>query len=249
MESEIRKNIYNETQQFYNLHNIPIYKSIKYKYTEKCKCLRKYKYLGIKIYNMDTLDCAIMLKNKYNYNICVLNMANPYHAGGGVSNGAIAQEESIFRRSNYFQTLKQSLYPIVDDELIYSPIVDVSRKSEKELFEYYEKSYQFAFIASCAPINPYIDTNTYHKYYQLMYKKICHIMDVAEMNNHDCIILGALGCGAFDNPPYIVANIFKEILPLYNGRFKEIAFAILKNVYGKSENPDNYDIFSSILLS
>jgi uncharacterized protein (TIGR02452 family) len=253
MDREIRKKIYQETQQFYYSHNVPIYESIKYKYIKSHHNTKKYN-TQIKIYNMDTLDCAIMLKSNNDYNICILNMANPYCAGGGVENGAIAQEESLFRRSNYFQTLNKRLYPIKENELIYSPIVDVSRKSEKELFTYYEKSYQFAFIASCAPIDPYIEIQTYQNYYQLMYQKICHILDVAEMNGHDCVILGALGCGAFNNPPYIVADIFKDVLPLYNGCFKEIAFAILKGmrsedgVYGKDDKPDNYDIFTTTLL-
>lgn len=247
MDRTTRIKIYQETKQFYYSHYVPIYESIKYKYIKSHYNTKKYK-TQINIYNMDTLDCAVMLKSNNDYNICILNMANPYHAGGGVDNGAIAQEESIFRRSNYFQTLKQSMYPIKDNELIYSPIVDVSRKSEKEDYSFYEKSYNFGFIASCAPIDPIINKTTYNQYYRLMYQKICHILDVAEMNEHDCVILGALGCGAFHNPPEIVANIFKEVLSLYNGRFKEIAFAILKGVYGKSDRPDNYDIFTTVLL-
>jgi len=246
MSREIRKQIYQETKQYYYSHNMPIYGSIKYKYIKSNYNTKKYNTL-LRIYDMDTLDCAIMLKSKNDYNICILNMANPKRVGGGVEYGAIAQEESLFRRSNYFQTLKKYLYPIKDDELIYSPVVDVSRKSEKESFTYYEKSYQFAFIASCAPIDPVVEMATYHDYYQLMYQKICHILDVAIINNHDCVVLGALGCGAFNNPPNVVANIFKDVISLYDGCFKEISFAILKGVYGNNNKPDNYDIFTNII--
>ena len=248
MENENRKKIYQETKKYYLSKKIPIYESIKYTYSKIGNINNKMYDSKINIYNMDTIDCAIMLKTKYDYSICILNMANPYYAGGGVEKGAIAQEESIFRRSNYFQTLEQTMYPIKNNELIYSPIVDVSRKSEKDLFTFYDKSYQFSFIGACAPINPDISNENYYKYYYLMYNKICHILNIALMNNHDCILLGALGCGAFNNPPHVVACVFKEVLQHYKGCFKEIAFAILKDAYGKSELPDNYDIFRLILL-
>jgi uncharacterized protein (TIGR02452 family) len=246
-----RQMIYKETQNYYKSNPKPIYDSTKYKQNDdEIIKIKKYN-TSIKIYDSDTLDCAINLKNKYNYNICILNMANPTTPGGGVIQGAMAQEESVFRRSNYFQTLKKELYPINDDEIIYSPNVNVSRMSENDDFKFYDSNYEFSFIASCAPINPTVNNDTYAKYYQLMYHKICHIFDVALMNGHDCILLGALGCGAFRNPPHIVAEIFKEIIPLYKGCFKEIAFAIIRNYYKGKMNqmmPENYDIFTSILL-
>jgi uncharacterized protein (TIGR02452 family) len=249
IEREMRKEIYQQTKQYYQSKQIPIYESIKYKYHPTQINREKQYTIPITIYDMDTLDCAVMLKSKYDYNICILNMANPYKPGGGVEGGTTAQEESLFRRSNYFQTLNKNMYPIKDDELIYSPIVNVSRKSEKESFEFYDKNYNFAFIASCAPIDPHINDFTYQKYYRLMYNKICHILDTALLRGHDCILLGAIGCGAFNNPPDIVAKIFKDVLSnyQYDSYFKEIAFAILKNVYGKTNRSDNYDIFTSII--
>lgn len=41
-----------------------------------------------------------------NLNPLVLNMASPKRPGGGFRNGSAAQEENIFRRSNYFQVLE-----------------------------------------------------------------------------------------------------------------------------------------------
>jgi len=253
---EYRKIIYVETQQYYNSGIMP--KPL----PSKKSVYMPRTWINVDptiktefhVYNMDTLDCAIMLSEKYpSSKICVLNMANPHHAGGGVENGAIAQEESIFRRSNYFQTLTQDLYPIKANELIYSPKVHVSRRSEKDNFTYYanvniNKGYYFSFIASCAPIDPVLNAYTYNNYYKLMYNKVCHILDVAIENNHDCVLLGALGCGAFNNPKEIVAKIFSEVVlneRKYNGFFKEVSFAILKNVYGKGNvgEVDNFDVF------
>jgi len=41
----------------------------------------------------------------------VLNLADTLVAGGMVGSGSGAQEESIFRRSNYCRNLDQALYP------------------------------------------------------------------------------------------------------------------------------------------
>jgi hypothetical protein len=55
------------------------------------------------------------------------------------------------------------------------------------------------------------------------------IYSAAIMNGYSCIILGALGCGAFCNDSATVARCFREVLqePLYAGRFESVIFAIL----------------------
>lgn len=58
-------------------------------------------------------------------------------------------------------------------------------------------------------------------------------------------VLGAMGCGAFQNPPSEVARIYKEVLEEteWNGVFEEIVFAVL-DTRGES----NHRIFSNALL-
>jgi len=63
-------------------------------------------------------------------------------------------------------------------------------------------------------------------------------LDVASKENVDVLILGAFGCGAFNNPPKIVAKVFKELLSNYS--FKTVEFA----VFCRDEHVgDNYDVF------
>lgn len=52
-------------------------------------------------------DCLVVGKQMQDegLNPAVLNMASAYRPGGGVLNGARAQEECIFRRSNFFMSL------------------------------------------------------------------------------------------------------------------------------------------------
>ena len=72
------------------------------------------------IFNDDTLIIANKLYLSTKSNILVLNMASEYKAGGGVENGAMAQEEELFRRSNYFESLTPNLYPIKEFEAVYT---------------------------------------------------------------------------------------------------------------------------------
>nr|MDO8114840.1 TIGR02452 family protein [Candidatus Sigynarchaeota archaeon] len=87
------------------------------------------------VVDADCLDAALALKAQ-GYNPVVLNMASWTHPGGGYLSGAGAQEESLFRRTNYFQHLvnpdrlprKNTLkYPIPEYGAIYSPDVIVFR--------------------------------------------------------------------------------------------------------------------------
>jgi uncharacterized protein (TIGR02452 family) len=51
--------------------------------------------------------------------------------------------------------------------------------------------------------------------------------------------LGAWGCGAYGNDPYVVANCFGECLDRMSGMFEEVIFAI--------PSGDNLKIFRDIL--
>jgi uncharacterized protein (TIGR02452 family) len=76
----------------------------------------------------------------------------------------------------------------------------------------------------------------------LLEKKIETILQVSCKEKIDCLVLGALGCGAWKNNPNDVARCFAKVLPKYNGIFKSIIFAI------KSHTQDmNFAIFNQIL--
>lgn len=63
----------------------------------------------------------------------------------------------------------------------------------------------------------------------LMKQKIRLILDVALHYSHDSLVLGAFGCGAFNNPPKHVAQLFRETFnkPAYSSAFKKVAFGVL----------------------
>jgi len=57
------------------------------------------------VFNYDCLDVGLHMKTHLGLNPVVLNMCSPNLPGGGFRTGAGAQEESLFRRTNYYQVL------------------------------------------------------------------------------------------------------------------------------------------------
>jgi uncharacterized protein (TIGR02452 family) len=167
-------------------------------------------------------------------------MANNFTPGGGVTYGAGAQEESIFRRSDYFLHLPQSLYPI--NGVIYSPQVQVFRSSESYSYSFLNSPVSLSMIACSALKRPeLIQTSQGLDYSEqdqkIMIHKIRLILTVAALHGHDALVLGALGCGAYRNPTQRVAELFhKEINENFSGSFRKIVFAIFNDHNSFKEN-------------
>lgn len=181
--------------------------------------------------DQDTLDMAESFQAE-GLNPVALNLANPRNPGGGVEKGSGAQEESIFRRSNYHMALipkKNTFYPIQGPEVIYTPSVQIFRTNEVDGYQY-RKPFHLSLIA-CAAIDLSIITKEPLDYEKRTKNKIIVILRTALEMGHDSIILGAMGCGAFKNNPKKIAEYYSEILNSdeFNGRFKKIGFAILYN--------------------
>lgn len=73
-------------------------------------------------------------------------------------------------------------------------------------------------------------------------KRFTRILDIALTNNNDVVILGAFGCGAFENNPGVVAAAAKNVVEKYIHAFRVIEFA----VYCSPRDSNNYDVFSSV---
>ena len=71
-------------------------------------------------------------------------------------------------------------------------------------------------------------------------KRANRILDIAKNNGAEVIILGAFGCGAFQNPPQIVAEGILEAIKQHIYDFKVIEFAI----YCSPRDSQNYEVFN-----
>jgi uncharacterized protein (TIGR02452 family) len=113
---------------------------------------------------------------------------------------------------------------------IYTNNVVVIRNSEKHNYSYYKQNYKFVPVITCPAFNcgKTMTPSEYdNKVYDIMIRKLDMIFRLAYYNKHDSIVLGAFGCGAYQNPSIKIAEICKKLCEKYSHCFKTIVFAIL----------------------
>ena len=84
--------------------------------------------------------------------------------------------------------------------------------------------------------NNWKKTVTDKKLFDIYKKRINRVLDIASSAKSDVIILGAFGCGAFANPPELVAKAIDE----HKYDFETIELAI----YCSSRDTSNYEVFA-----
>ena len=203
------------------------------------------------------------------YSVCVHNFASASNPGGGVVNGASAQEECLCRCSNLYFCLNTSemwdgFYsphraaknPIHNDDIIYTPKVSVFKSDTSTPKLMKTEDWFDVNVISCAapnlrerPGNAYNPGDgdkavkiTEKELLELHEKRLRRILDVALAEGNEVVILGAFGCGAFANNPRIVARAAKNVVEKYRYAFKIIEFA----VYCNPRDDENYRVFSTI---
>eukprot|EP01114_Cavostelium_apophysatum_P004608 TRINITY_DN1492_c1_g1_i2.p1 TRINITY_DN1492_c1_g1~~TRINITY_DN1492_c1_g1_i2.p1 ORF type:complete len:353 (-),score=67.85 TRINITY_DN1492_c1_g1_i2:155-1213(-) len=204
----------------------------------------------VEVIEGDCIEAALNLKLNEKLNPAVLNMASAKRPGGGYRNGAGAQEENLFRRTNYYQHLEHPQqarrYRIGDFDGIYSPDVLVFRSSEATGYEFLPSCVKLAFIAVAAYARPRLVKGARNEQELTSNmadgtkRKIKTILNIALANGHDSVVLSAFGCGAYANPPLHIAKLFHEVInKFYRGAFKKIVFAIIDDDNArKSHNPN-----------
>ena len=184
--------------------------------------------------------------------IAVLNFASATNPGGGVKLGSHAQEESLCRCSTlypslanenlwkkYYEFHRQRHDIRYTDSCIYTPdILVIKSDTDNPQRLPQEKWIKVDVITCAAPnlrfnpnnkMNPGNDKYIYvsnDELFNLHVSRAKQILSVAAVNGVDILILGAFGCGAFQNDPSIVAKAYAEVIPQFKNYFNEIAFAI-----------------------
>ncbi len=145
---------------------------------------------------------------------------------------------------------------LYNNDCIYTPKVTVFRDDSTEKVLEEASWYEIDVVSCAAPnlrnipgnaMNP--DSGSKKADIQpadllaLHKKRISRVLDIAVANGAEVMILGAFGCGAFRNPPDIVAEAMSEVLGDYLKCFKVIEFA----VYCQPMETRNYDVFKRVL--
>ena len=220
---------------------------------------------NIQVVNQDCLAYAKSLLEQDNADdLCVLNMASAKNPGGGVYGGAGAQEEYLFRCSDYYRFLFQYADPASFDcekvygiphnprhsyplkrhfGGVYSHGVTIFRDTEANGYALLETPWKVNFVAVAANnIRRYMNGRTTipDKFIPSTLSLIRTILRIAYNNGQRRLVLGAFGCGAFANPPGHMAQLFKQVFeePEFQGLFREIHFAIIEdhNSHGRNVN-------------
>lgn len=177
----------------------------------------------------------------------ILIFASAKNPGGGVANGAIAQEEEVSLCSTWYFQAKDStgfyltghVDPTYTDALLYSK----DSLLLKDANHYWlDEPTCVSFVASAAPNLTAIRDNSVpikdHEIQHILTRRATAVLNLADKEGHDSVVLGAWGTGVFGIPDDWVAKAFKEAIrqSTFDGK---IIFAI----------PDSkkLDVFKNVL--
>lgn len=211
-----------------------------------------------------SFEAASAYKGKH---ISVLNFASATNPGGGVTKGASAQEECLCRISTLYKCISASeiteafhkkhryalktgkMNSLYNDDCIQTCDVTVFKSDTAKPALLSEKDWFDVDVISCAAPNlrymlqydkNWKKTVTDKKLFDIYKKRINRVLDIASSAKSDVIILGAFGCGAFANPPELVAKAMHAAIDEHKYDFETIELAI----YCSSRDTLNYEVFA-----
>lgn len=199
----------------------------------------------IKLVDTDTVS-ALIEECKFGDKVAILNFASYTNPGGMFIKGSRAQEESLCAESFLYNVLKQ--FPeyyeynkdhrnncLYDNHALYSPSILFNRGDV----------FRTADVITCAAPN-FKAAKKYHNVdatsNSLALLQRCKlVLDIADENSVDYLILGAFGCGVFGQDPTEVASTFKRLLDYNKHYFTKVIFAVPKGLH-----KENYEAFKSV---
>ena len=194
--------------------------------------------------NMDSFAMARKRLDEGAERVLVLNLANPVNPGGGVRKGSRAQEEDLCRKSSLLVSLEgrgaQRYYEynrrrntyMGSDAVIITPQVEVIRDENGKLMR---RSAVVSVMTCAAPMLTYgMEGMTMAQYVDMVYTRVVGMLKVAAHCGYRSLVLGAFGCGAFQNDARIVSEIFYDAITEFNfcglsadDLFDRVDFAVL----------------------
>lgn len=198
--------------------------------------------LAIEVTNETTLGAAKRLYDSLtgvgNPSLCLLNFASAKNPGGGFQNGAEAQEESLARASGLYaclQTHSDDFYEpnrrnpkdgLYSHAILYSPKVPFFRQDDGSLCPPWYAS----VITSPAPnAGVALKKRGASEVSEALHERCGRILRIAKQQGQTNLVLGAFGCGVFQNEPEQVAATFDAWLrgsSEFAGAFHHVVFAI-----------------------
>lgn len=184
--------------------------------------------------------------------VAVLNFASARNPGGGYVRGAKAQEEALCRASALYETLLEApeYYAVhraeastfYTDRVIHSPGVPVFRDDRGDLLE---TPFRAGFLTSPAPNAGTIRRQEPERVPEIpgaLVRRAELVLEVAALHGYRDLVLGAWGCGVFQNDPSQVAEAFRGLLAgRFAGAFERVVFGVL------DRKPETREDFAGVL--
>ena len=200
--------------------------------TSQCRCIQEW-------CNLNTVDAAFkyneLLRNEgcNNGKIMVLNFASYKNPGGGFLRGSSAQEESLCHASTLYPilVLQEEYYAwnkyhlnsgLYENRAIVSPDV-VFVKGEGREAEVLKCD-----VITCAAPNwsAAVCRVGYGENIFVLKERIRFLMEVAWQYKPAVFIVGAFGCGVFEQDPVMVATIFNMVMETGRTPFDRLVYAV-----------------------
>ncbi|MGW1005650.1 TIGR02452 family protein [Streptomyces sp. NPDC002520] len=177
--------------------------------------------------------------------VAALNFASARNPGGGYLNGAQAQEEALCRASALHTCLLEAraFYdhhrahrdPFYSDRVIHSPAVPVFRDDRGRLLA---EPYPVGFLTAAAPNAGVIRRTAPERTGEVpaaLASRAERVLETAAAHGYRRLVLGAWGCGVFQNDPAHVAGAFRALLGpggRFAHTFEHVVFGVLDRTPG-----------------
>ena len=207
----------------------------------------------------------VIAQERPNARIAVHNFASATNPGGGVKTGSSAQEESLCRCSTLYDSLNQrriwdAYYGpnrgtgnyLATDTCIWTPDVVVCKSDESLPKRLPKEEWLTVDVVTCAApnlrrtkanlSNPGVARHggvTLTELFEIHRRRARFLLTVCAAEGIDCLVLGAFGCGAFRNDPYLVSSAWHQEIEPMRKHFDLIEFAIFHMPY----ETENYEAF------
>jgi len=221
--------------------------------------------------NLDWGECTQTLTELHGREFAVLNFANAFGPGGGYVEGCSAQEENIFRRTDLHFSLDRSQTNSSGSR--YSPemsmLINAEGSNPRVYMDFDNNKHNVVIRGPESDGYKFLLENEIFPFVELRaaawdLRRFCNVQDdvfvkdcrrriraqllTLKDNSVRCVVFGAFGCGAFENQPRLVAEIYVEEISLMRADFDVIAFAIIMSPDNLTAFQDKFSLFREPLL-
>ena len=198
----------------------------------------------LSLYKTDTVDTLFKCKTDtiaYRGKFALLNFASYKNPGGGFIIGSRAQEECLCHESFLYNVLKEfeeSYYEVNRKDLNRALYREKALYSPDVIFEHDGKVEKCDVITCASPnfsaAEKFVSREGNN---EAMRKRIRFVLEIAKKKGIDNLILGAWGCGVFQQDPEFVANCFvEEINKVLHDVDINIIFAVIPPLPNQTDN-------------